>query len=121
MRGRAPAPQLLIIEDNVSIATLVGEAFEEEGYRIAGYAKSVEQSLEMIKRCKFDLALLDAHLKESHSGPAAVELRKRNIPFILMTGSKDMVSSAHAGAPIILKPFKMSELLEAVGRLCARH
>lgn len=91
------ALRVLIIEDNLSIAAVVGEAFEDAGHSIVGHAKSVEQSLELISAGNFDLALLDVHLKERHSGPAAAELRKRNIPFVVMTGSTHMMTPAHCG------------------------
>lgn len=65
-----------------------------------------------IGRNGIDGALLDVQLGAASIEPAASELTLRNIPFILMTGRKNLGGSASPldTAPLLTKPFKVPQL-----------
>ena len=113
---RVPPLRVLIVEDNIVLAAFVRKAFEEAGHRIVGHARTVEQGLVLISECEFEIALLDVDLNGRNSEPLALELRKRKTPFVVTTGSERMMTSAHSGAPLVLKPFKIDDLVKAATR-----
>lgn len=113
--------RILVVEDNMAVASMITSAFEEGGYTIAGHGRSVDQSLKLVAECNFDVAILDVDLMGLNSGPVAEELKKRGLPFLVITGAAHLRLPAHFEAPILLKPFRIDDLLKAVSAMKTRQ
>ncbi len=97
---------ILILEDEPLIAMDLQFAFEDNG-AAAIVTVSCEEAFEALDRSRFDGAVLDVNLGKGETcEPVAIELRKRNIPFLLHTGDLDRAGEAlrDLEAPIVAKP-----------------
>lgn len=106
--------RILVVEDNVPVAGVIISAIEEAGHVVVGHSRSVEQSLEQLSECDCDVVILDVDLMGVNSAPVAEELKSRNIPFLVVTASTQMLMPAHLEAPIVFKPFRVDGLLKAL-------
>jgi chemotaxis response regulator CheB len=59
---------VLIVEDEVLLATELGFLIEEAGCREVGLAMSSDEAIDLAARMRPDLALVDVHLRD---GPTA--------------------------------------------------
>ena len=89
---------ILIVEDEIGIATLERRRLERAGYAVE-VATSAEQAFEIVRRGRTNLALLDLRLE---SGTSGIDLYERfkaegwNIPAILVTGFPDQAVAIRA-------------------------
>lgn len=59
--------------------------------------------------------MLDVRLHGASSEPVAAELRARGVPFVLLTGLREVAPGlALHGAPLVRKPFLAGDLLDAL-------
>jgi len=108
---------ILICEDEARIATLLEEAFREQGYRVRVVANKTEAEA-LLAQWMPDLILLDVILPESKTAgwELLAEIRKRSsVPIILVTAlsrADDRVRGLREGADdFISKPFHLEETL----------
>lgn len=110
-------PNILIAEDEDSLATLLNYNLEKEGYAVS-LAVDGEEALMMINERLPDLILLDWMLPKVSGIEVCRRLRARtetrNIPIIMLTArgeETDRIRGLDTGADdYIVKPFSMSEL-----------
>ncbi|MDA3929474.1 MAG: response regulator [Prolixibacteraceae bacterium] len=112
--------RILIVEDEFMISEDIAMRIEDFGYTVEGTAASGEQALEILKKGKTDLALLDVNIDGDMDG---IELSKiissqYNIPFIFLTSlaSKSIVERAKECNPsaYLLKPFNDRQVQIAI-------
>ena len=86
-----PAKQakLLIVEDDVMVRVVLADMLCELGYTVAAEAASIDEALEATRKTHFDLAILDADLKDRSVSPVADALVARDIRFVFITGYGD--------------------------------
>lgn len=113
----SPKLRILVVEDNISVATIMIDAMAEAGHSVVGHARTIEQGKKLLADVKCDAAILDVDLMGLNSGPLAAALRAKNIPFIVVSGSEHLLWEAHRGAPFVAKPFKLEAVVEAVAGL----
>lgn len=107
--------RVLLVEDEPLLAFDLGQILNEAGYSIVGPASSVARALELLDSEHFRLAILDINLGRETADPVALALRKRNIPFLTLSGySGDQHPEAFAGAPMMMKPCDPNALLAAL-------
>ncbi|MBA4794371.1 phosphate regulon transcriptional regulator PhoB [Phenylobacterium sp.] len=110
-------PNILVAEDEDSLATLLNYNLEKEGYAVA-VAADGEEALVMVDEKLPDLILLDWMLPKVSGIEVCRRLRARtetrNIPIIMLTArgeETDRIRGLDTGADdYIVKPFSMSEL-----------
>lgn len=110
-------PNILVAEDEDSLATLLNYNLEKEGYAVA-VAADGEEALMMVDEKLPDLILLDWMLPKVSGIEVCRRLRARtetrNIPIIMLTArgeETDRIRGLDTGADdYIVKPFSMSEL-----------
>jgi len=113
---------ILIIEDEDSIARILQLELEHEGY-VVGRAEEGRKGLEMAASGEWDLVLLDVMLPGLNGIEVLRRLRQSDaaVPVILLTARDtvpDKVSGFEHGAnDYITKPFAMEELLARVRNL----
>lgn len=110
--------RLLVVEDEYLIAMLLEDMLLELNCVVAGIAAKPAQALELIETTEIDAAVLDVNLDGADSFGVAAALKERRKPFIFATGyGGSRVAAEFAGAPVIQKPYRMEELVSALGQL----
>jgi CheY-like chemotaxis protein len=113
------SPMVLIVEDELLIATTLEMMLSDKGYRIAGPASTVEEALAVLETEQPDVALLDYRLGNSTTESLLSVLQQRGIPVCMVTGyGRDALPERYQGYPVLEKPFSLGELLEELKRLC---
>ncbi len=94
---------------------------EDQGCEVLGSAGSVKHALAMLETCRPDAASLDMNLNGESSAPVAAALRKRGIPFVVVTGysGKHGEDPLFRDAPLVKKPYDSAAFIEILVRLLA--
>ena len=116
--------KILVLEDDVMIASGLTYAFESEGYEVI-HAKSISDALTFLSKNRFDLGILDMQLPDGRGDEIGRMLSGDGIPVIYLTVEDDesgIVKAFEEGAEdYVVKPFKIRELLARVGRTLSRN
>lgn len=111
--------KILIIEDEVNVASFIMRGFQEEGHS-ASIAMDGSTGLQMMTDHTFDLVILDLMLPGINGMEVCRRIREDNtdVPIIMLTAlgtTENVVSGLNAGADdYMIKPFKFSELLARI-------
>jgi DNA-binding response OmpR family regulator len=121
--SRAPGATILVVEDEPDLVWLLRFNLESEGYRTF-VARNGEEALELLRRERPDLILLDlmmpvmdgwAMLDEIQAGGVS---RPRVIVVSARTAQDDRLRAARYGVEgFVAKPFDMDELLAMIRQL----
>jgi len=115
-----PSANILIVEDNPTIAMDIRLNLEAGGFDIVGAAASGNRAIDILESKQVDIILLDINLNGEMTGIdlAHVIEEKYNIPFIYLTSYSDELTLEKAAntypASYIVKPFKENDLIPAV-------
>lgn len=103
--------RVLVVEDEYMVADHIGMLLEDLGCVVAGFASTVAEALDVVRGEQLDGVLLDGNLNGDSSGPVAIELRSRSIPFVVATGYGQLELDAEPlnGALRLAKPFSNVE------------
>lgn len=83
--------KILLVEDDPFVADDLKEKLERLDYRVVGIVDGYEKAVILIDKERPDLALLDIELKGELSGiDLGEKLSKQGIPFIYLTGLRDL-------------------------------
>lgn len=104
--------KLLVVDDDPAIRRLIWKSLQSTGLLIY-QSDSVETTLDIISRIKFDLFLLDVSLEYENDGYHLAQLlREQNpsVPILFVSGKtaeQDIVTGLETGADLYLtKPFR---------------
>lgn len=120
-----PKPRLLVVEDEVKVATFIKKGLETQGYS-ADVAHDGRQGKQLLNTDEYDLAILDVNLPFVSGLELAQYIRSRNkpIPILMLTAldtTIDKLLGFEAGADdYLVKPFEFLELLARVRALLRR-
>lgn len=108
--------KVLIVEDEYFAAVELQRLVEEAGGKVVGPAGTLADAQELVGD-ELDGAILDLRLDEETSVPLARALRRRGVPFLLVTGLEpEMLPREVAACPRLGKPYTELEF-----RLALRH
>ncbi|HEX2558885.1 HWE histidine kinase domain-containing protein [Phenylobacterium sp.] len=112
--------RVLIVEDAVLLALELETGLSEAGAVVIGPAYELEEAMALLDR-PIDAAVLDANLNGRSVTPVAEVLAARGIPFVFATGYGE-AGGAPSGfdAPIIRKPYDVTQVASAVAQLLKR-
>jgi two-component system, response regulator PdtaR len=113
---------VLIVEGEYLIASSLGAALSDAGWKVLGPAASVEDALHLLERERPTVATLDPILGRKPATPVAEKLTTLGVPFVLLTGHSDphlVLGRAANGVPIFEKPVEYSRLLASLAALAA--
>jgi DNA-binding response OmpR family regulator len=117
---------ILIVDDDDALRTMLERSFTREGHRITAAADG-EQALRVAEEGTFDVVLLDVALGPGPSGhDVCRELRARRdvVPIIMLTAldsEADAVQGLEAGADdYVTKPFGLAELRSRIRAVLRR-
>jgi chemosensory pili system protein ChpA (sensor histidine kinase/response regulator) len=121
------SPELLLIDDSISIRKVVGMFLSNAGYRIEVAVDGLD-AIEKIDAGDFDLIITDLEMPRMHGYELIAELRSRDsmndVPIIVLTsraGDKHSQKARELGAnDYIVKPVDEETLLTSVRNLLAR-
>lgn len=116
---------ILLVEDNLSIAEGLKFSFEKNNYKFA-YVESIKQAKEYLDRKKPDLIILDVTLPDGNGfNLYKTYIKDKKISTIFLTAKddeNDIVKGLEAGAEdYITKPFSTKELLARVNKVILRN
>jgi CheY-like chemotaxis protein len=99
---------ILLLEDDRSIVDLLSTLLEDEGYYISSDAQ-------ILQKTGVDLLIADIVLSDGTASAAIDEAKRRNIAYLLMTGSWSHMAQLEANGEFHLtKPFKLRDFISQV-------
>jgi DNA-binding NarL/FixJ family response regulator len=117
---RPAAPCILLVEDDFLVGMEVETGLLEAGYEVAGIAATAEEAVELARRRRPALAVMDIRLAGDRDGiDAALEIFRT-------LGIRSIFASAHGDAQVraraeparplgwVAKPYRVETLLKAV-------
>lgn len=110
---------ILFAEDDTSLAYMVKDALENEGYKVVHCADG-QTAIEIFDKDKFDLCLLDIMMPYKDGYTVAKKIRQQTdvIPILFLSTKsveEDRLKGYDSGADdYIPKPFSMPELLRKI-------
>lgn len=119
--------KILLVDDNVSLTTLLGKALAKYGYEVYVENESLRAHA-TIQRIQPDLILLDVMMPGKDGGDVLADLRAdfhlARIPVIMLTAlAHEAGSLAHIGGgscPVIGKPVELKVLVREIDRVLGR-
>ena len=116
---------ILVVDDEIEIADLIGLYLKNEGYNVYKTYSS-EKALKIIKKRNIDLALLDIMMPGIDGFTLCQNIRKsHNFPIIMVTAKitdADKIKGLNIGADdYITKPFMPLELIARVKAQLRRY
>ena len=103
--------RILLVEDETLVALLLEDMLADLGYTVLGPMARVKNALDIVRRDKFDLAILDVNLNGEETYPIADELTARGIPFFFSTGYfQTTLHPPYQNHPTLQKPFQQRDL-----------
>jgi CheY-like chemotaxis protein len=113
---------VLVAEDDDILRETLSETLRMEGYIVAS-AEDGAQALNMLERVHPNVVLLDMMMPVLDGRAFAQQLVERglHVPILVMTAAPNANGAAEEidAEGWVEKPFKMSELLPAIERVCA--
>jgi len=118
---------VLIVEDDEMIRDMIDITLSQAGYRVTT-AGSGEAALDLLKRVKVDLVLLDVHMPRMSGLDVLMAMAKsgRKTPPVLMVTANRQASTVAEAMRLgcigyMAKPFAPGDLLGRVARAAARR
>ena len=120
--GAQPSATILVVEDNEDVGAFAETLLTELGHRVTRAATG-EEALEIARRKRFDIVLSDVVMPGMGGIKLAEALAREQpqLPVVLATGySQDIVEGGSGGRPVILKPYRLATLSEALAEAMRR-
>jgi AmiR/NasT family two-component response regulator len=113
------AVRVVIAEDEAIVRLDLKEIMEEEGYEVVGETGRGDEAVDLVRRHRPDLAILDVKMPGADGLTAAREINAEHLCAVLILtafSQRDLIEQArNAGAlAYLVKPFQKSELLPAI-------
>ena len=116
--GHLRGVRVLIVEDAVLLALELETGLTEAGAVVVGPAYDLSEAAELLDQ-PIDAAILDVNLNGQSVMPLAQQLTEQRIPFIFATGYDETGSPAGFDAPVIRKPYDVTQVAAALVQLLA--
>lgn len=120
-----PQSSILVIEDHAATRDALLRMLQSQGYSAEGVATSIEYLKLLDEGARFDLLIIDLVMPSLNGFLLGRMARQRRADqhLLYISGFRDALSKddlERAGAPVLAKPMRMSELLEHVRRALER-
>jgi PAS domain S-box-containing protein len=113
-------PRILVVEDEPLVALEMAHILREASFDVVGPAGSVAAAAMLLQDKGCDAAVLDINLGKETSEPVALELLRRRVPFIAVSGyAAEQLPASFQGVPAISKPLRPELLLSEIRRRLA--
>lgn len=116
---------ILLVEDDPSLAYVLQHSLERAGHRVLGPAASCKEARVLLSVEDSDemIALIDVQLADARPGTElAAELQcERNIPCLFTTGEVDTAYlNAETGVGVLAKPYELTSVTAAVDAIICK-
>lgn len=109
---------ILVVEDEYFIAEELRALLAGCGAKVIGPVSDQSEAIEMLSESAIDCAILDIDVNGRAVFPLLQELRKRDVPWIYVTGySESLVPEALRGRAHLEKPVASDALVASVAGL----
>jgi len=111
-----PRAEILVVEDNEDVGQFAETLLTELGHSVT-LATSGEEALELTRTRDFDVVFSDVVMPGMGGLRLAERLaeEKPDLPVVLATGySQEIAQSGSGGRPVILKPYRLATLSQAL-------
>lgn len=117
--------KILVVDDEADVRTAIKDVLEDEGYGVST-AEAGKEALAILKKEKFDLAILDFFMPEMSGRELAEEIRKdpqiKNAKFAFLTVADFGVQGKQQlkkldSLDYIRKPFDNEDLVRRVKKM----
>ena len=113
--------RVLVVEDEMLVLMMTEDMLADLGCETVAAAATVAQALALIEAQNFDAATLDMNLNGDETYAVADALAARGVPFVFATGYVGHgVRAGYRDRPLLRKPFRLTNLAEALTRLLDR-
>ncbi|MFH0994180.1 MAG: sigma 54-interacting transcriptional regulator [Pseudomonadota bacterium] len=120
-------PSILIVEDEAIVSADIANKLRKLGYEVAGTTDSGEEAIEIVRRQKPSLVLMDIRLAGAMDGIATADVIRREcrVPVVFLTAHSDKATIQRAqqveAFGYILKPFDDRELHTQIEMALYKH
>jgi|GEM_PF-1457764 len=120
-------PSLLIVEDEAIVAEDLANKVRKLGYAVAGTTMTGEEAVELVRRLRPALALMDIRLAGAMDGITAAKMihEECNVPVLFLTAHSDTDTITRARQAeaygYILKPFSERDLRIQIEMALYKH
>jgi len=116
------SPRVLVVEDQMLVALEIACLLEDIGCEPVGPVGHVQTALLALTKEPLDAALLDVDLAGESVEPIAELLKRRGIPFALVTGyARERIPARLRDYPYVGKPFTFGDMKATVLALLDTH
>jgi CheY-like chemotaxis protein len=112
--------RILVIEDEMLIRMTIEDMLADLGCESVTATGTSDKAVALVDGQIFDAAVLDMNLNGGSSQIVADALAARGVPFVVATGNKGDVWEGFRDRTVLRKPFKYTDLVEALTRLLPR-
>ena len=112
----SPERSILLVEDDAALRLLCRVNLELEGFRVRE-AATIEDARRAVDEERPRGVFLDVNLGGERCDDLLDELRGREIPVVLVTGSDDVERYRGRATEVLAKPYMPEALIAAAGRL----
>lgn len=125
VRSETPVPAVFVVDDDVATLELLCEIARNAGWSAQGFTRLSELHTSLQAETP-TLLILDDDLPDGRGGDLARELRSNqrmaDVPTLVCTAAHRMRrAEIGAWAPVIAKPFDVSEIEAFLGAAASRH
>lgn len=115
--------QVLVVEDEYLQALDIAQSLQEAGASVLGPVSTSEQAFQLISSQPCVAGILDFRLGAQDVTGLALELQRRNLPFVIHTGyDPACLPPALQGAwQVFSKPCSMTDLMSALAEMVRGH
>ena len=104
--------RILIVDDEPLIAADIEMTLLDAGYKVAANAQHLSTALEALENHPADFAILDANLGGKSAEPVAQDLKRRGIPYVILTGyTREQIGPWAQDCVVLGKPVTSQMLL----------
>jgi CheY-like chemotaxis protein len=115
-------PQILIVENDGDLRTVVRMLLEREGYSVID-ARGGTEALLLAEEHRFDLVIADLRMPIMSGHELARRLRSNvrtaTVPVLFVTGDSNFEVAEAEANTLLRKPFEVDELIKRVASLIA--
>lgn len=113
--------RILLVEDEPIIAMTAEDMLDALGCVVVATAATLDEAVAASAARDFDVAMLDINLNGVASLPLADTLKESGTPFIFTTGYGAQGTGGHSDAPLVTKPYRITDIEDALARASGRR
>jgi DNA-binding response OmpR family regulator len=111
--------RVLLVEDEPVIALDHADHLSGEGAEVVGPFAGSREAIRALGKRKVDVAVIDFVLSDRNSLELQEELKRRHVPFVVVTAYPRVLVRSERGQQVLMKPVSGEELCATVRDACA--